>query len=203
MPQWRTMPVETTQRHSPNSQHGRSTGQARLHVLPTISSVSCSRASTNSWLQDSQPRTQNWVWWLHEMLGPFWDQAPTQTLQRVLQGFRKLRPPRAPLSKEIVGEVVAILAASSQHSRTIVVTLIPLTYCRPGEICTVQVRRILQIRWSTARSWCHHNMSTPTHLRNGSARRGQWKPCFSTSHHQRHFGYSDRRTQSGDPIFLD
>ena len=65
-------------------------------------------------------------------------------MQRALRGFRELRPPRsrAPLSKDIVGAIVAILASWNQHDIAMMVALMFLTLLLPEHDAHAPMQRI-------------------------------------------------------------
>ena len=163
MLQWRGLPAEITQRHSPSSQHGRSTESAIFrHPQTSLSNrlIPPPLARLDKKKKNSRAR-----------------------LQRVFRGFSTVRPPRARalLSKGIVGGIAARLAVLDQHELdlAISVVLMLLTYCWLGEISHMARQTDPPTSPVNVPTFGLENRDRPAEhwlrrLSSGSVRRRQW-----------------------------
>ena len=67
-------------------------------------------------------------------------------VRRALKGYRKQMPPksRAPIAKEIAAAIINLLLAWQLREQAIMVAVMLVTYCRPGEIRSLRVRQLLR-----------------------------------------------------------
>lgn len=71
---------------------------------------------------------------------------PFARMKKALAGFRKARPPRSrpPIPHEVMCGLVEALVFRRKEEMALMVMLMYASYCRPGEIRTLEVRQVLR-----------------------------------------------------------